>query len=640
MGFTYFYTRMKQGVFLVAFGKKGYVQFAYNLADSIKFFNPNIHITLYHDESIEFLPDHERAIFDNLIPIPTEVKYHNHKIDPPFIKTSVYDVLPYEENLYLDVDALCFKDIQPLLDELSQLKEDFYCPTYGVYHKSQGDHAPFIEWAQPLDIYRHFHLNDETSFPAPQSSFQWIRKSEVTKQLYKKVQENLASPIPLSRLVNQWGGTQPDELYLGGALAQMNIVPEQGKEYMFFGHVRDQVRTLTQIRDAVYFLSVYGGYMFTRQEYTEWYDRVLKKEICRGRREHQYKYGTIAKHKHANNKPVSNFQQAADNNTVLLKGEIEIKDTALFNSNDFLQEYSDQIGRKVRVTNWLNCTFIHYNNKRIFVYRMECRPFCEKMRLAICQLDENDKVIPGTNKLLNLYTALRLNGKTYKDGVHSEDPRFFVHNNELYLSYTDGYQMAQAKINPDSLDVIESYYIEKPVVGRVEKNWTFFSQDEKLYCLYDIPSQSIFEMHGNRFTKLCSSEWENPWKYGEIRGGTSPMLIGDKYLAFFHSAISVTHKGYAGRQYFMGAYTFENKYPFKPIAITSKPILAGEDMSEHIPRLSNRIFVVFPGGVEKLEESYRVYFGYNDYQCRSVEVSQKMLDELMVPVEYKEGVLA
>ncbi len=82
----------------------------------------------------------------------------------------------------------------------------------------------------------------------------------------------------------------------------------------------------------------------------------------------------------------------------------------------------------------------------------------------------------------------------------------------------------------------------------------------------------------------------------------------------------------------MGAYLFETEFPFKPVAMTKEPLIAGEDMNQFIPRLSNHIYVVFPNGKYKTENGWMVSFGYNDYDCRFIEISDTLLKEQWVPV--------
>jgi hypothetical protein len=51
------------------------------------------------------------------------------------------------------------------------------------------------------------------------------------------------------------------------------------------------------------------------------------------------------------------------------------------------------------------------------------------------------------------------------------------------------------------------------------------------------------------------------WNYGQLRGGTEAKLVGDEYLAFFHSRGTIHSR--SSITYWMGAYTFTRKAPFR-----------------------------------------------------------------------------
>jgi hypothetical protein len=57
------------------------------------------------------------------------------------------------------------------------------------------------------------------------------------------------------------------------------------------------------------------------------------------------------------------------------------------------------------------------------------------------------------------------------------------------------------------------------------------------------------------------------WRYGEPFGGTSPILLGDKYLTFFHSWTADTDDyRRSPRIYHIGAYIFNSKPPFNVLS--------------------------------------------------------------------------
>lgn len=631
---------MTKGVVILAFAKRGYVYAAYNLAFSIKYFNKDIPVHLLTDDTINQLDFNRRQYFDTIEHLPQGFYYTDKNIDPGKAKINIYDLLPYDENIFLDADAIAFQDIAPIFDEFEN--GYYFTKVFGTHKLSDGNEIPSMPWALAKDVWDKYSLTKDTILPGINTSIQLIKKCEQAKDLYYLANKLYSDPIPLRQLLNQWGGTQPDELYMGVALAKCGMTGEMKKDRMFFGHKISEM-TDRQIQSKFELLSVYGGRNFTRTQYIELYDnRLINYHDNSGTGlQHIFKYNkAIVKDKHSGRSPVQfkapvfideSLPEKKISLSNLINGKIPISETSLIDASKLIRNY-DAGNSRVIVSNWLNCSFIEFAGKRIFCYRMEPRPFCATTRLGICLLDKDFQPIESTNVLLNLHSDL----KGFIKGFHVEDPRLFIYDNKLMLSYTDGYQMAQAEIDQDTLQAKDSFYIDKPNQLRTEKNWVFFEHEKTLYCVYDFNRHQIFKMHGSSWEKVYESDFSCGWHYGEIRGGTSPIRVGDKYITFFHSAINYVKKGVPGRQYFMGAYAFEASPPFTPISISKEPILAGEYISAGIPRLSNQIFVVFPGGIIKTDDGYMISFGYNDIQCRYINITEKFLSENMIDIKQKE----
>lgn len=612
---------MTQGVFLTCFGKRGYGFAAYNMAFSIKTFNPKIQICLFHDDSsIQELPSKCLEYFDKFIKIPDELKWVDGRIDPANVKINIYDYLPYDYNLYLDVDGLALKNIQPIFDQLIEKGNHYYTHIFDYHTIDKGNDIPSMVWAWAEEIWYHFKLPQDAKLPGTNSSIQFIKKCEESKHLFNTIRRNYANPIPLDHLRLKWGGGQPDELYLNVSLAQCGW--KECTEYVFFGNGVSSLN-FSQIEENFYILSLFGGKGFTKGLYWEWYDRMLFSLHEQIGMEHRYKGLYLQKDKHANQTNATHNKPAID--YPLHKALIPIRDTKKINTENCIKNYRATTGKFLEVTNYFNPSWIEFKGMNIMCYRMEPMPFCTTTRLGLCLIDDNLNPIEGTHVLLNLHSRL----KGYMEGFHVEDPRLFIHNNELYLSYTDGYQMAQAKIEPNTLQAANSFYIEKPNTTRTEKNWIFFSHENELYSVYSTSPHVIFKMDEKKHSIVYQTDWKNQWKYGEIRGGSSPILWNGQYLSFFHSSITL---GYHGRQYHMGAYTFESKPPFNVRCITREPIISGENINPSIQRLSNKIFVVFPGGQIRNETGFDVAFGYNDYECRSVNISDEFLKNNLIEV--------
>lgn len=612
---------MTKGIFLIAFGKRGYAFAAYNIAYSLKYFNKDLKICLFHDDKImkhltDQMPISDIDVFDDYVEIPQEILFSDGNLDPCLTKISMYDYLPYDYNLFLDVDGVALKDVTPSLDNMIKSGGNYYTHIFDHWTIQQGNDNQHMVWAWPSEIWDHYGLSKDAKMPSTNSSIQFIKKCEKSKVFFDKLKENYKNKIPLERLRLKWGGGQPDELYLNVTLAQLGW--EKMDDVVFFGNSHSPL-SLEKIEENYYILSIFGGRGFTRLMYIDWYDRILLKMFRANEKSHNFKVENIIKDKHANQVNSRHSSAPLSIGYDLKKADIPIMETKLISDKLFIKKYIGLRGREVHINNYLNPSVIKFKGKLIMCYRMECLPWCTHTKLALIELD-NDYNPVGESKLLDLHSEL----KGFTKGFHVEDPRLFEHNNELYLSYTDGYQMLQAKIDPVSLTATESFYINKPQEGKTEKNWTFFSDgetDKKIKSVYTISPHVIYEMNGKDFVQQHSTEWAHGWKYGELRGGTSPIKYKDHYLSFFHSSLAISN----GRQYFMGAYMFEKEAPYKPIAISETPIIAGEIVPFEIPRLSNKIFVVFPGGVVEEKNSFKVFFGYNDYQCRMVNVTKKYL---------------
>lgn len=291
---------MSKGILLSAWGKRGYIYAAYNLAFSLKHFNRQVPITLYCEESIlSQIGDDKKWVFDEIISIPEELL----SLPPAQIKISAFDILPYDHNLILDVDALALQDIEPCLDEMIEAGGAYYSHVLNLHSKGQGNDIPQMVWATEAVIWEKYKLSDEAVLPCINSSFQYIKKCEQSTKLIKQLKENLADPIPLEKLKSQWGASQPDELYMNVALAQLGMTAKTDREYMFMGFALSP-KPLHVIDREYFILSVFGGHRFTKARYTEHYDRKLIK-YCYAQGQHcWYKYRHIVRDKHANIKPI------------------------------------------------------------------------------------------------------------------------------------------------------------------------------------------------------------------------------------------------------------------------------------------------------------------------------------------------
>ncbi len=276
-----------KGILLSAFGRKGYIYAAFNMAVSIKHFNPSIKVALAFDREIfKYLTPEKIALFDELIEIPKDC-FFTHRIDPAKYKTSIYEFLPFDETLILDVDAMAFQDLQPFIDHLSKKESKVLTDVHG--------YGKVDVWASLEYMKEVFGV--EVTYPI-QSSWMYVKKD--SSEFFKRVKENL-SLIDKSK-ITLWGGTIPDELVYQGTFAQMDIDPSIELKPLFFGNYYD-VRSFTEISKEFYILSLYGngvGRRETKQRYIDYYDRCMRIYCSSLGFRHDYKSAYIMQDKHLN----------------------------------------------------------------------------------------------------------------------------------------------------------------------------------------------------------------------------------------------------------------------------------------------------------------------------------------------------
>ena len=297
------------GVVLMAFGRPQYYWAAYNLAYSIKRFNKDIQISCLIEsssDSVKYCGDIHEYI-DSFIEIHPDHLYSKKKLDPAKAKVYLYDYLPYDKNVYLDVDAVALKDIQPMIDELVALGKPYASHTIGYHTIDQGRKIDSMQWAYADDIWAHYKFDESTVLPAINSSIQYIEKSAKALALYKIAQDYLINnPIPLNKLRSKWGGGQPDELYMNCALAKLGLDPAvtevgmKGKAeigYIHFSMFRGL--SFADVTEQYYFQSYYGGKGFTPTFYIDWMDRLLKSWMKDEGKQHKYFIHRITDNKYA-----------------------------------------------------------------------------------------------------------------------------------------------------------------------------------------------------------------------------------------------------------------------------------------------------------------------------------------------------
>jgi predicted GH43/DUF377 family glycosyl hydrolase len=168
-----------------------------------------------------------------------------------------------------------------------------------------------------------------------------------------------------------------------------------------------------------------------------------------------------------------------------------------------------------------------------------------------------------------------------------------------------------------------------------EKNWTWFMHDGEPHMVYSIEPHVVTrcDSAASVVEEYTTDLAGDIWFYGQRRGGSNPIRIGDEYFAFYHSS---TPWWNGRRRYYMGAYAFEAKPPFRITRSTTIPLLHG---SKNNHRVLEFPLVIFPGGsvYDEAKREHFVVFGVNDFQSGWVKIPHDDLLGLMKSYVQKEN---
>lgn len=273
-----------QGIIILSLKKPAYSLAAFNLALSIKNYNPNVNITLVSDgeHRKHYRPEHY-AVFDWI----KEIKQSDYidadgLFQPALAKINIHKYSTYKGTLYLDADSLALQDIEPLLVSLKG-------------NKFKSNVLPnYTQWTDEETFNKFFGVPFGQTI---NSSWFYFEGSDVFKQANKY----WAKGFNVEDIKPRWGGTLPDEMFFNASLTKLDIDASVDKEPMFFGNVVDQ-RTREQLQSDYYALTLYGGQRTVRDLYIVWYDKMLFNMCTNKGFEHRFKAHEILTGKHVHSK--------------------------------------------------------------------------------------------------------------------------------------------------------------------------------------------------------------------------------------------------------------------------------------------------------------------------------------------------
>lgn len=245
----------------------------------------------------------------------------------------------------------------------------------------------------------------------------------------------------------------------------------------------------------------------------------------------------------------------------------------------------------------------------------------------------------------------------HQDCAYSElqDPRLIVVKDRLYIIYNNSFsfssekhrRMLIAQVHYDGVQFFAerlSVLLDYDVLAkkRLEKNWVPFAYRDHLLLAYTIEPHCIFYpvLGSTRCETIAETKSLIQWKWGELRGGTPALEVGDEYLAFFHSTKALKTEQSDKKKlthYFMGAYTFHKEPPFIVTKVSAEPIISKEfykkEEDEKIKYSTWKpLRVIFPMGFVFDKHFIWVAYGRQDHEAWIVKLDRQGLLESLKPV--------
>ena len=264
-----------------------------------------------------------------------------------------------------------------------------------------------------------------------------------------------------------------------------------------------------------------------------------------------------------------------------------------------------------------NPSLIRYNNRLVFIWRNGWAG----SDLYACRLTE--KLQPD-----GLATKLEIRHPACSYG--REDPRLFIHNDKLHVSFT-GVTARHGHTNvlyAELGDDLQVRSVRFPQIsGRRdwEKNFGFFSWKGEIYAVYTIAPHRILRIQGERTTWAYQTDNPVNWGGGEPHGGAAPVRVGDEFWSFAHDRVP----GMNGKQrYRTIVYSFASEPPFRPERWIPRPIVVAD------PRTNpdNYSDVIWSGGVCLFGDLWLLANGHHDRFCSIDAMRHDELNSRLIPI--------
>lgn len=237
-----------------------------------------------------------------------------------------------------------------------------------------------------------------------------------------------------------------------------------------------------------------------------------------------------------------------------------------------------------------------------------------------------------------------------KTPSQSEDARIFSFEGRYFLIYNDNMETTFPSIwDRRDMYIAELFFFEnqfflseplrlthesKFTHIRWQKNWSPFIWSGNILLSYSInPHEILIPSFSSGICRPCYETLKSLyWNFGSLRGGTPAQLVGNEYLAFFHSGTLTTTPCSNNKElwhYFMGAYTFSKDPPFELKKISPFPI----DAPGFYTYSSYEKRVIYPGGFVVSGDNLFLAYGKDDCEIWIATIDLQELKNSLVEIK-------
>jgi hypothetical protein len=249
-------TTTTRGVLLLALGSPHYGRMAATLAASLRASDADVTIHLvYAGQALSHLTDTHLALFSSVAACPPAYYHRGDKQTYFKAKTCIYELSPFEETLFLDVDMIWFRvrAVGALIDQLAAAGDfAFQHRGYVDLAGTLADETSFwcnvneVKQAYQLTVGRYYNLHSE---------FVFFKKTPVNAAFFNTVQQVYDAPRCAMKL---FAGDMADEAAFSIAMAITSYYPDSESYLPVYWHGLEQ-RMSTPDMIAQYYAMSMGG---------------------------------------------------------------------------------------------------------------------------------------------------------------------------------------------------------------------------------------------------------------------------------------------------------------------------------------------------------------------------------------------